>query len=882
MNQSWHALDINSVIKKQASSVEGLDSETVRRRLEEYGKNEIITKQKGAVFRVLLNQLKDPLIHLLIVAGVVSAVVNTEKPAEAIAIFSIVVINTLIGFFQEFKAEKSLQALSRLEPDKAVVRRAGKLKKVDTTQLVPGDIIVLAAGDSIPADARVVTSEEMKTTEASLTGESNPVLKTESSLAVNTVLAERTNMLFMGTVINEGTGTAVVVATGLETEFGKIATSLSEVKEERTPLQEKFAVLARQITFLAAFLVVLTFIIGYIEWSDSLGELLLFSLVLAVATVPSALPLIVTFSLSQGARRLAGVNMLLRSLPVAESMGSVDFICTDKTGTLTKNEMTATKIYASETLIDIKGTGYYINEQMTVTDKKIEKDIHLLCKIALNCNNSALEHKSDKIEVIGDPTEASLLVLAEKAGLTEKLSRVKEFPFDSNRKRMGVVTAEGEVLVKGSPESILELSSKIIDKGKTRKMTKEDRDRIKKMQHSMAKKALRVLAFAYREGTPSTMDEAEQDLIFVGLVGMQDPPRDEATQSIKECRDAGIDVMMITGDNLITAKAIAEQLALLEDHSLCLESTEVDSWSDDELDRQLGNIAVIARATPALKLRIVTRLQRLGHVVSMTGDGVNDAPALKKANVGLSMGITGSDVAKEASKGVLLDDNFSTIVNAIREGRGVYDKIIKSAKYLLSCNLGEIVSVLGSLVLFNQVPLLPLQILMINMLTDSAPAAGLGSEKNEDDAMSRPPRHPSENPINKRKLFTIVLFGLIMGGITVAMFGAHRTLGIETAQTIAFTTLVVMQLFAVISMRSFKPQLSNINLLENKTLLLGIAFSVTLQILAIFAPFMQSLLGTVALSVSQLLLILGVGVGSYALFEISKIFIPEYIEKPAK
>jgi len=796
---------------------------------------------------------------------------DSEKPIESIAIFVIVLINALLGFFQEFRAEKSLQALSRMAPDKAIVRRGGAEKNVDVSSIVPGDIIILEAGDSVPADARIISSVSLKTTEASLTGESNAVDKATRKLAEKTVLAERSNMLYMGTAISNGKCEAVVTETGNNTEFGKIAFSLSTIKEKRTPLQEKFAALARQITYLAGFLILLVFIIGYIEWHDSLGELVLFALVLAVGTVPSALPLIVTFSLSLGAKRLASKNMLLRSLPAAESMGSVDFICTDKTGTLTKNEMTVTHVFTGNQVVQIKGSGYSKDEKLVIQDTRLKKNMDVLSRIALNCNNASINEKN---EVIGDPTEAALIVLANKTEVNNKIPRTDEFPFDSDRKRMSIVTEEGEILVKGAPEALLKLSTNILDGGKIRKISEKDRELIQKTQKEFADNALRVLGFAFRKGRPKDAREAEKNLVFVGLAGMQDPPREGVKESISECRSGGIDIMMITGDHITTAKAIASRLGMLENKQ-CIEGGEIEKWSDSYLLENIGKIAVIARATPKLKTRIVSSLQAKGHIVAMTGDGVNDAPALKNANVGLSMGITGSDVAKEASKGILLDDNFSTIVNAIKEGRSIYDKIIKSTKYLLSCNFGEIVTVLGTLLVFNQLPLQPLQILMINMLTDSAPAAGLGMEKNEDDVMKRPPRKIDEKPITKKKLAIIALFGFIMGSITVAMFGYHRHLGLQTAQTIAFTTLVVMQLFAVLSIRSFKPNLKNLNLSGNLALLGGIIFSISLQLCALYVPLFQTVLGTVPLMLGQWILILGVGFLSYILFESGKLLLPE-------
>lgn len=871
----WHHLSYQEVLQKLETDQDGLSLAVVQKRQVVEGKNEILTKSGNSPLRVLIKQFYDPLILLLIAAGAVSALVNTEKPAESIAIFAIVGINALLGFVQEYRAEQALKALSKMAPKQTVVKRDGQEQKIDAKELVPGDIIRLETGDAIPADARIINAFNLKINESALTGESTTVAKHAEALSAKMDLADRTNCLYMGTLVSEGRCLAVVIATGNETEFGKIATSLGSVKNETTPLQKKFGKLAQQITYLAAFLILIVFAIGYFQWHDGVGKLLLFALVLAVGTVPSALPLIVTFSLSLGARHLAGVNLLLRNLPAAESMGSVDFICTDKTGTLTRNEMTVTQLYVGGQDWPVAGDGYHEDQHFHLTDPEAQTDVERLCQIALHCNDAHVVHDQERLEIIGDPMEGALVVLSHKAGWEKTLQRVEEFPFDSERKRMSVVMKDDLVLVKGAAEGLLEKCTHWQVNGQRQKLTSADKESILTQQDQYAQKALRVLGFAYKEGAAKTLEEAESGLTFVGLVGIQDPPRAGVKESIAECQTAGIRVMMITGDHLTTAKAIAQQIGLIQPKGLCLEGHIIEGWDDQKLRSEVRKINVIARATPALKLRVVTALQAQNHVVAMTGDGVNDAPALKKADVGLAMGITGTDVAKESAKGVLLDDNFSTIVNAVREGRNIYEKIIKSTKYLLSCNFSEIFAVLGSLVFFNQVPLQPLQILMINILTDSAPAAGLSMEKSEAGIMKRRPRRLDEKPITREKLIMITLFGTIMGSITVAMFGFHLHLGLDHAQTIAFTTLVMMQLFAVTSMRSFTFDFKNLNLLTNPSLLAGIVFSVVLQILAIYTPWAQNLLGTVPLSLNQWGLILMVAVGSYALFEVGKIVFPE-------
>ncbi len=879
-DQQWYKYNIKEVLQTLASTPSGILSVEVLQRRKKYGINQISVQQKNNGLRIFIRQFKDALILLLILSGIVSVLVNTEKPAESWAIFIIVFINVLIGFLQEYRAEKALQALSNMAPKKCIVKRDGHEQRIDVQDLVPGDVLILESGDKIGADARILESDELKIDESALTGESAAVEKYECKLRAHTSLADRKNSLYMGTLVRSGRAIAVVTEIGNRTEFGKIAQSLGKVEEEATPLQKKFAHLARQITYFAMVLIGLVFVVGTLKWNDSVGELLIFALVLAVGTVPSALPLIVTFSLSIGARHLAEIKLLLRKLPAAESMGSVDFICTDKTGTLTKNEMTVTQVYVGGQDIPVDGRGYTEKKRFHIDTPRLQADLEQLCRIAINCNNAHIVENKNRFEILGDAMEGALIVFAHKTGWKEKGDRKKEFPFDSSRKRMSVVMNDEHVFVKGAAEQLLPLCSHMQHEGEVILMTKEHKKKILDQQEKYGSQALRVLGFAYKKSGASTVTEAENNLIFSGLVGIQDPPREGVLQSIAECRKAGIQVMMITGDHLVTAKAIAHQIELLQPHQICVEGRVIHKWTDAELRSKVETIGVIARATPELKMRVVSILQQKKHVVAMTGDGINDAPALKKADVGLAMGITGTDVAKESAKGILLDDNFSTIVNAVKEGRNIYEKIIKSAKYLLSCNFSEISTVLITMVFLNQLPLQPLQILMINILTDTAPAAGLSMEKQEHDIMHRPPRNQSIPPITKEKLWMIFLFGGIMGIFTSFIFWISRPEGIIYAQTMAFTTLVIMQLSAVTSMRSHHASLRNLNLFSNPALLVGILFSIGLQLMVIYIPWAQNIMGTVALGGSEWILIGSMGIISYILFEVGKFFLPEYKHEP--
>jgi Ca2+-transporting ATPase len=662
--------------------------------------------------------------------------------------------------------------------------------------------------------------------------------------------------------------------------------------------------MAKQLTLIVLGLVAIVFAISIfsldksnIEWSKFIAQLFIFSLSLAVAAVPSALAAIVTISLASGAKRLASKNMIVKRLPAAESLGAVTVICSDKTGTLTKNQMTITKIFANNKIIDVTGSGYDPFGEFYVNNVKLEsknlKDLDLLFKTGYLCNESKLVNNADdnnsnkKWKILGDPTEGSLIVLAKKSGLNETkieedYSKVQILPFDSDRKLMSAIfenynNTKTESYVKGAPDFVLKLCTKILINGKVRTITKKDRDEILKTNNELAENALRVLGLAYRDVSKLktySIESVEKELVFVGLVGMIDPPREGVKEAIQQCDSAGIRVMMITGDHPTTAKAIARQINLLRDGDLVLTGSELDTLSDIELEKQIDNIRIIARALPIQKTRIVDALQKKGHVVAMTGDGVNDAPALKKADVGIAMGITGTDVSKEVAKTILVDDNFATIVNAIAEGRNIYDRILKSTKYLLACNVGEVTTVFFAVLFGFPLPLITLQILLMNLLTDGLPALGLGSEKAEDDVMKRMPRNPKHNPLTKEMLWLILIFGVAMGLGTLLAFGLFYKTDLKLAQTVAFTTLVMFEMFAVMSARSFAP-FKRLGLFSNKWLVLGILASVSIQLLVVYTPFLQGVFGTIALGFREWIIILGISCFGFIMMEISKFFVKE-------
>jgi Ca2+-transporting ATPase len=651
--------------------------------------------------------------------------------------------------------------------------------------------------------------------------------------------------------------------------------------------------MAKQLSFAVISLVALVFILGYFSLKVDIIVLFLFSLSLAVAAVPSSLPAIVTISLGLGARRLAGKNMIIKRLHAAESLGSVTAICSDKTGTITKNQMTVTKIYFGGKIIDVTGSGYapegeFLSQHKTLAEKDL-KSLEILFRIGYLCNNAKLTQSENKWTIIGDSTEGSLIVLAKKSldekYFEENFEQKEELPFDSDRKLMSVICEnlkkrQTEAYVKGAPDMLLNACDRILINEKVRKITKKDKDTILRHNNIFAEESLRVLGAAYRD-LPRIkkydISTIENHLIFVGLVGMIDPPRDDVDQAIRQCTEAGIRVVMITGDHPATAKAISKQIGLLQEGDIILTGADLNNMSDEELGKQIESIRIIARAMPIQKTRIVAALQKNGHIVAMTGDGVNDAPALKKADVGIAMGITGTDVSKEVAKTILADDNFNTIVNAIGEGRNIYDKIIKSTKYLLACNAGEIITVLLAILLgYKFLPLIPLQILLMNLLTDGLPALGLGSENAEDDVMKRSPRDPKENPITREMLILIIFFGIAMGLGTLFVFDMYLARGnISYAQTMAFTTLVMFEMFAVMSARSFA-SFKKINPFSNKWLTLGILTSISLQILVIYFAPLQNVFGTVSITWIDWGVILGVSCFGFILMEMSKFFVKEH------
>ncbi len=875
-------MSIEEALRKLGSSQKGLSASEAEKRLAEYGPNELKEKPGKSPIAMFLGQFKQFLILILIAAVIVSAALGEWLDASAIAI--IVILNAAFGFVQEFKAEKAMQALKKLAAPKARVRRDGGEKLIEASLLVPGDIILLEAGDRIPADCRVLEAINLSLDESMLTGESTPVEKSHDKLKPGLHLADRRNMLHMGTVITYGRGSALVCETGMGTEIGRIAELLQETPEEETPLQKRLDQLGKQLGIAFLLITLIVFIAGIMR---AIPVMLMFltAVSLAVAAIPEGLPAIVTITLALGLERMAKKNAVVRKLPAVETLGSTAIICSDKTGTLTKNEMTVRRIWCDSRTYEVGGEGYAPAGDFKLEGKPVDLRREPVLSLALRCgalcNNAKLENGRGW-HILGDPTEGALIVAAAKAGMTEEAlakeyHRVEELPFDSERKMMTTLDRSksgAEAYSKGATESILAKCTHLLKDGREQKLTEDDRKRIHAETKRMATDALRVLALAYKRLPPGKShkeETLESNLVFIGLMGMIDPPREEAKAAVKVCARAGIRVVMITGDHRDTAVAVAKELGLLGKGALVVTGEELDRMSDAHLAKAAENIAVYARVSPEHKQRIVKALRAEKLVIAMTGDGVNDAPALKMADIGVAMGITGTDVAKGASDMVLLDDNFASIVAAVEEGRVIYDNIKKAVLYLLSCNIGELMVMLGATVANLPLPLLPLQILWMNLVTDGLPALSLAVEPASPDIMSRQPRDPKEGVITRRNVSSITSISLIIALGTLALFVLELATGdLDYARTMAFTTIVMFQHWFVLSCRSENLTLSKIGFLSNRWMAFSFIFSLLLQLAITYLPPLQPIFHTVPLSLNDWIIVMAVSLTAFGVSEFAK------------
>ncbi|HZR05533.1 MAG TPA: cation-translocating P-type ATPase [Candidatus Udaeobacter sp.] len=854
----WHQRHIDEVAQLLRTDLaKGLSPSEAESRAKEYGSNKLSEAPPRHWWLKLLSQFNQLVIWILIAATLLSAILGDWL--EAGAILAIVLLNALLGFFQEQKAEKALSSLQKLSSPIAKAIRGGSLRTVAAATLVPGDVIELEAGDHIPADARLVTTFGLKTQEAALTGESTPVEKDGVAvLPENVGIAERANMVFTGTTVVGGKGRAVVTATGMNTELGRIAEFLTTEEREPTPLQKRLAELGRVLIIACLVLVAIIFILQLLR-GESLAQTFLIAVSLAVAAVPEGLPAVVTIALAMGLQRMVKRNALIRRLASVETLGSVTVICSDKTGTLTHNEMMVTEIVTGPRRYRVTGTGYEPvgeflalaagpeeNTKSWPVNPRNDPDLAMALTIGLWCNNARLDAPTDpnqRWRIFGDPTEGALIVAATKAGLERGSDRaiIHEIPFDSNRKLMSMVVKNEQqravIYTKGAPELLLERCAFEHRAGKIVPLSRERRARLLQQSSEMANRALRLLALAHRDLDNDSADYLELDLILAGLVGMIDRPREEARAAVAKCQSAGIRPVMITGDHPATALAVAQELKITRDDDTAITGLELDGLSEQELLARVENLAVYARVSPEHKLRVVQALKANGQVVAMTGDGVNDAPAMKMADIGIAMGITGTDVTKEASDIVLMGDNFASIVNAVEEGRGIYDNIQKFVHYLLSTNASEIALVLFAALIGWPVPLLPIQILWINLVTDGLPALALAMEKPEPDVMSRPPRPPKEAFFTRQRGAWILIHGSAMATVIIGGFAyAYSRDGAGYAQATAFYTTTFAQLFFSFACRSQRYTLPQLGVFTNPYLLAAILVSGMLQISLLWFP----------------------------------------------
>ncbi len=878
----WHAETVEATVKALGSDIHaGLSEEEARRRSAAYGLNKLLETQKVTWHEVFVRQFKSILILILFVAAAVSFMLG--EIADTITILAIIILNGILGFIQEWKAERAMEALQRMLSLRCHVVRGGREKEIDAVTLVPGDMVLLSTGDRIPADVRLVEAINLKVDESVLTGESVSSYKDTKALDKNTPLAERRSMAWMGTAVTNGRSRGVVTATGMNTEFGRIAHLTQSVADETTPLQKKLAGLAKQLGIASLVIASLVTIIGvFMEKPPT--EMFLIGVSLAVAVVPEGLPAVVTITLAIGIRAMVKRRALLRRLQAAESLGAATVICTDKTGTLTRNEMTVQRISLLSGEYNVTGVGYDPTGHFERYGEKISiennKDLSALLETGLKCNNAKLTKDEQGWREIGEPTEAALVVVAYKAHIKheEKVRAVSEFSFNSSRKRMTVIERSPNGMmahVKGAPEVIIERCSRVLENGTERALTSIERETFTSTYNDMADSGLRTLALARRtlpDDCALREDIVETNLTLLGVVGIIDPPRPEAKNAIKLGNLAGIRIIMITGDAAGTAMAIAKRIGLKIGRVIT--GSDVSSMDDQTLDSALDEDPIFARTTPEHKLRIVTRLKLAGHVVGMTGDGVNDAPALKKADVGIAMGIRGTDVAKGASDMVLTDDNFASIIGAIEEGRRQYDNIQKFVRYLLSSNVGEVVAILTNIMLGGPLILLPVQILWMNLVTDGMTAVALGLEPKEKDVMKRPPHSPAEPIINKAGILTVLAIGTYIGMATLWLFQHTLSQGGDNAtlhaQTVAFTGIIILEKINVFNFRSLKSPLREIGFFTNPWVLLAWTVTVGFQVGVVYIPFFQEAFHTMPLPLDDWALIFVVAMPVFLIVETYK------------
>ena len=860
----WHSSSVEEIAKNLKTNINiGLSDDEAQKRFERYGPNNLKEKKKESIFVKFIKQFNDFMIITLIIAAIISAVVskiNGEADyIDSIIIVAIVIFNAIMGLVQEQKAEKSLEALKKMTAPNAKVRRNGRVQEIDATMVVPGDIVILEAGNYVPADCRLINSYNLKIEESALTGETIPSLKDSSKiLKENTAMGDLCNMVFATTIVINGHGEAIVVETGMNTRVGKIAGMIIEDESPETPIQKKLAEVGKILAIACIIICVLIFVIGIFK-KIPIIEMFMTSVGLAVAAIPEGLPAIVTIMLSIGVTKMAKKNSIIRKLPAVETLGSSSVICSDKTGTLTQNKMTVTEI-------------------RNCFGRANSNERKFILELGTMCTDTTEERINGKLGFVGEATEVAISNAAMEEGVSksflyDEMKRINDIPFDSKRKMMTTIHKYGNkyrIITKGAPDVLLKRCSNCYSSGQIVPIFSK-KDDINEQNNQMAEKALRVIAVAYKdvEKLPE-MQDVEKDLIFCGLIGMIDPPREGVKEAVRTCRRAGIKTVMITGDHLQTAKAIAKELGILKRGDLAIDGETLERMSQHELEQNIMDYSVFARVSPEHKVRIVKAFQSTGAVVAMTGDGVNDAPALKNADIGIAMGKGGTDVAKNAADMILLDDNFVTIVEAVKQGRNIYDNIKKAIHFLISTNIGEIVTIFFGLVLGIKSPLLAIQLLWINLVTDSLPAIALGLEKEEENIMSRLPRNPKKNLFADGLWWKIIIEGAMLGIFTLLAFSiGNRLYSVEVGRTMAFLTLGILELVHSFNIKS-EESIFKIGVLENKYLVGALVLGVILQVIVVVVSPLAQVFSLVPLTGIQWLYTVLIAIAPIPIVEIQK------------
>lgn len=860
----WHSSSVEEIAKNLKTNINiGLSDDEAQKRFERYGPNNLKEKKKESIFVKFIKQFNDFMIITLIIAAIISAVVsklNGEADyIDSIIIVAIVIFNAIMGLVQEQKAEKSLEALKKMSAPNAKVRRNGRVQEIDTTMVVPGDIVILEAGNYVPADCRLINSYNLKIEESALTGETIPSLKDSSKiLKENTAMGDLCNMVFATTIVVNGHGEAIVVETGMNTRVGKIAGMIIEDESPETPIQKKLAEVGKILAIACIIICILIFVIGIFK-KIPIIEMFMTSVGLAVAAIPEGLPAIVTIMLSIGVTKMAKKNSIIRKLPAVETLGSSSVICSDKTGTLTQNKMTVTEI-------------------RNCFGRANSNERKFILELGTMCTDTTEERINGKLGFVGEATEVAISNAAMEEGVSksflyDEMKRINDIPFDSKRKMMTTIHKYGNgyrIITKGAPDVLLKRCSNCYSGGQIVPIFSK-KDDINEQNNQMAEKALRVIAVAYKdvEKLPE-MQDVEKDLIFCGLIGMIDPPREGVKEAVRTCRRAGIKTVMITGDHLQTAKAIAKELGILKRGDLAIDGETLERMSQHELEQNIMDYSVFARVSPEHKVRIVKAFQSTGAVVAMTGDGVNDAPALKNADIGIAMGKGGTDVAKNAADMILLDDNFVTIVEAVKQGRNIYDNIKKAIHFLISTNIGEIVTIFFGLVLGIKSPLLAIQLLWINLVTDSLPAIALGLEKEEENIMSRLPRNPKKNLFADGLWWKIIIEGAMLGIFTLLAFSiGNRLYSVEVGRTMAFLTLGILELVHSFNIKS-EESIFKIGVLENKYLVGALVLGVILQVIVVVVSPLAQVFSLVPLTGIQWLYTVLIAIAPIPIVEIQK------------